>query len=40
MRGTDVAFEGIDLSFEVKDFNSNIIADHLNKRYLDIGNQR
>jgi hypothetical protein len=37
MRGTDVAFEGIDLSFEVKDFNSNIIADHLNKRYLDIG---
>jgi hypothetical protein len=37
MRGTDVAFEGIDLSFEVKDFNSNIIADHLNKRHLDIG---
>jgi hypothetical protein len=37
MRGTDVVFEGIDLSFEVQDFNSKIIADHLKKRHLDIG---
>jgi hypothetical protein len=37
MRGTDAVFEGIDLSFEVQDFNSKIIADHLNRRHLDIG---
>jgi hypothetical protein len=37
MRGTDLAFDGIDVSFELRDLNSRIIADHVEKDILDIG---
>jgi hypothetical protein len=37
MRGSDVAFEGIDLVVEIPDLDTKIIADHVEKDFLDIG---
>ncbi len=37
MRGTDVAFDGIDVSFQLHDLDSRIIAEHLENDLLDIG---
>jgi uncharacterized protein involved in outer membrane biogenesis len=37
MRGTDVAFDGIDVSFELRDLDSKIISDHVENELLNIG---
>jgi hypothetical protein len=37
MRGTDVAFDGINVSFELRDLDSRIIAEHVENELLNIG---
>ncbi len=40
MRGTDVAFDGIDMTVEIPGLDSRIIAEHINEKKMDIGKIR